>query len=662
MALKTSLSFFVTLASFSYAFPDCTQPPLKGNTVCDTSKDAITRAKAIVSKFKDDELMANTVNLSPGVPRSALPPYQWWSEALHGVAGAPGETSAATSFPQPITMGAAFDDKLINDIAAIISTETPNINPFKNPRWGRGQETPGEDPFHISQYVYSLVTGLQGGIDPKPYYKIVADCKHYAAYDLENWKDVHRGTFDARVTLQDMSEYYLAPLQTCVRDAKVASVIETGWVTADCDAVDTIISTHNFTSNYPQAAADAIKAGTDVDCGTTYSDQLPEALKQSLITRAGLERALIRQYSSLVRLGYFDPAEKQPYRQISWTNVNTPPAKALAYKAALEGIVLLKNDGTLPFKSNIKSIAFVGTNLTGTSTAGFAAALAAARAADAIVFAGGIDGTIEQEALDRIEITWPGVQLDLVSQLSKLGKPLVVMQFGGGQVDSTVLKNSKQVNAIIWGGYPGQSGGTALADIISGKAAPSADYVNQVPMTDMSLRPSATSPGRTYMWYKGTPVFEFGLGLHYTTFALSWGKQPRDRYPAPPGLGPHPASDKKLDLNTFDTFEVVVKNTGKVASDYAALLFVSGNAGPAPSPNKRLISYTRLHDIKAGSQQTASLKVTLGSIACADKDGNLWVYPGTYKLTVDIGAEQSLSHSFVVEGQASQISSWPKED
>lgn len=181
-------------------------------------------------------------------------------------------------------------------------------------------------------------------------------------------------------------------------------------------------------------------------------------------------------------------------------------------------------------------------------------------------------------------------------------------------------------------------------------------------MADMSLRPSATSPGRTYMWYKGTPVFEFGLGLHYTTFALSWGKQPRDRYPSPPGLGSHPASDKKLDLNTFDTFDVVVKNTGKVASDYAALLFVSGNAGPAPSPNKRLISYTRLHDIKPGSQQTASLKVTLGSIARADKDGNLWVYPGTYKLTVDIGAEQSLSHSFVVEGQASQISSWPKED
>jgi len=186
-------------------------------------------------------------------------------------------------------------------------------------------------------------------------------------------------------------------------------------------------------------------------------------------------------------LGYFDPAKSQPYRQFTFENVNTPAAQALAHQAALEGIVLLKNDGTLPFKKSIKKIAFVGpwanattqmqgnyqgtapflispfqgainagfsatltqgTTVTGTSTDGFAAALAAAQAADAIVFAGGIDESVEREGMDRNDITWPGNQLDLISQLSGLGKPLVVMQFGGGQVDGTALKNNAKVNFV----------------------------------------------------------------------------------------------------------------------------------------------------------------------------------------------------------------------
>jgi beta-D-xylosidase 4 len=207
---------------------------------------------------------------------------------------------------------------------------TPNINPFKDPRWGRGQETPGEDSFLTSQYVLNLIEGLQGGIDPLPYYKIAADCKHFAAYDLENWEGINRNEFDAKVSLQDLSEYYLPSFQSCVRDAKVASVMcsfnsvngvpscassyllndllrgfwgfnDDRWVTADCDAIENIYNTHNFTDSLPEAAAAALKAGTDIDCGTTYSTQLPEALKQGLITRADLEKSLTRQYTSLMR-------------------------------------------------------------------------------------------------------------------------------------------------------------------------------------------------------------------------------------------------------------------------------------------------------------------------------------------------------------------------
>lgn len=242
-------------------------------------------------------------------------------------------------------MGSAFDDPLIKAVADVISTEarafnnvaragldffTPNINPFRDPRWGRGQETPGEDPFHTSQYVFNLIQGLQGGIDP-PNFKVAADCKHYAAYDLENWNGNNRMSFNAIVTPQDLSEYYLPPFQSCVRDAKVASVMcsynsvngipscassyllqdvlrdywgfnDVGrWVTSDCDAVDNIFSTHHFTADYPHAVADALKAGTDVDCGGAYSAHLPDAFNQGLITRDDLERALTRLYSSLVR-------------------------------------------------------------------------------------------------------------------------------------------------------------------------------------------------------------------------------------------------------------------------------------------------------------------------------------------------------------------------
>ena len=213
-----------------------------------------------------------------------------------------GDFSSSTSFPQPNVLGSAFDDELIRQVAEVISTEarafnnvgragldfwTPNINPYKDPRWGRGQETPGEDPFHISQYVYQLIIGLQGGISPTPYLKLAADCKHWAAYDLENWEGVSRFSFDAQVTLQDLAEYYSPPFQSCIRDAKVASimcsynalngvptcansyilqdVLRSHWnwtddgfyVTSDCDAVQNIYSPHNYTSTREAAPPEA---------------------------------------------------------------------------------------------------------------------------------------------------------------------------------------------------------------------------------------------------------------------------------------------------------------------------------------------------------------------------------------------------------------------
>ncbi|EPQ54190.1 beta-xylosidase [Gloeophyllum trabeum ATCC 11539] len=743
----------------AYAFPDCSSAPLSGNAVCDITLDPITRARAIIDQFTVPELINNTVNTSPGVPRLGLPAYQWWSEALHGVAISPGvnfstsgEFSYATSFPQPIVMSAAFDDPLILAVATVVSTEarafnnvgragldywTPNINPFKDPRWGRGQETPGEDPYHVAQYVYNLIQGLQGGLDPEPYFRIAATCKHFAGYDLEDWNGYVRYGFNAVITEQDMSEYYFPSFQSCVRDAKVASVMcsynavngipscantyllqnvlrefwgltEDRWVTSDCDAVDNIYSPHNYTATLAEAVADAMNAGTDIDCGSVYAEALPDAYAQGLVSETQLYNALVRQYASLVRLGYFDPAAIQPYRQYGWSQVNTPEAQTLAYTAAVEGITLLKNDGTLPLNSSVKNIALIGpwanattamqgnyqgvapylisplmaaqtagynvtyvfgTNITSNDTSGFAAAVAAAEAADAVIYAGGIDETVEREEVDRYNITWPGNQLDLIAELQQVGKPFVVVQFGGGQVDDTVLKNNATVNALVWAGYPGQSGGTALFDILSGKVAPAgrltttqypADYVNQVAMTDMTLRPSATNPGRTYKWYTGAPVYEFGTGLHYTTFELSWLVAPSGTYSIQTLVQEASRLSPYLDSAPFGTFNVLVRNAGTVTSDYVTLLFLNGTYGPAPYPNKQLVSYTRLHAIPASyGLSVASLPVTLGSLARADNYGNLWVYPGNYTFTVDTPG--LITSSFELTGTATQITNFPQE-
>ncbi|KIJ64903.1 glycoside hydrolase family 3 protein [Hydnomerulius pinastri MD-312] len=740
----------------AYGFPDCSTPPLSDNAVCDTALDPITRATALIELFTVEELINNTDSTSPGVPRLGLPAYQWWSEGLHGVADSPGvnfsasgEFSYATSFPQPIIMGAAFDDPLIKEVGSVVGMEgrafnnygragldywTPNINPFKDPRWGRGQETPGEDPFHLSNYVYSLVLGLQGGLDPEPYYQVVSTCKHYAGYDLEDWDGNYRYGFNAVITTQDLSEYYLPSFQSCYRDAKVGAAMcsynavngvpscadtyllqdilrdfwgftQDRWITSDCDAVDNIYNPHNYTATPQQAVADALMAGTDIDCGTFYSTWLPTAYNESLITETQLRTALIHQYSSLVRLGYFDPVEWQPYRTYNWNNVNTPYAQQLAYQAAVEGIVLLKNDGTLPISSSVKNIALIGpwanatnemqgnyfgvapylisplmgamqdgynvtyvfgTNITSNDTSGFAAAVAAAKEADLVIYAGGIDETVESEGNDRNYITWPGNQLDLVAELQAVGKPLVVVQFGGGQVDDTTLKGNASVNALVWAGYPGQSGGQALFDLLSGKVAFAgrlpvtqypADYVYEIPMTDMNLRANATSPGRTYMWYTGTPVYEYGYGEHYTTFSSKWSKAPAKTYNIQELVDAGKYATY-LDTATFDTLSIDVKNTGKVTSDYVTLLFAKGTYGPAPYPNKTLITYTRLHSIAPGSTTTAVLPITLGAIARADTYGNMWLYPGTYEVELDTTG--SLTYQFELTGDAAQLTSFPQ--
>ncbi|KAG7662063.1 uncharacterized protein J8A68_004451 [[Candida] subhashii] len=736
----------------NYTFPDCKNGPLKDNLVCNERASPNERARALIEKFTTEDLIANTGNTSPGVPSLGLPPYQWWQEALHGIDRAnftaSGEFQHATSFPQPILMGGAFNDPLYKQVGDVISTEArafnnagrygldgwaPNINPFRDSRWGRGQEVASEAPVQVGRYAYNLVQGIQGGLDNDntDKLKMAATCKHFAGYDMEGWDGHSRLGYNAIISEQDLSDYYTPSFQHCVRDGRAASVMcsynavngvpacaneyllkdilrdsydwQDGLIVSDCDAIYNVWNPHMYAEDMTGASADALKATVDVNCGTTYPENLGYALGNNTINVGQLKAALTRQYATLIRLGYFDDPENQPYRKLGWNDVATPEAQQIAYQAAVEGLALLKNDGTLPFDRKIKNVAVIGpwanattqmqgdyagvapylisplqgaqgdyhvtyalgTQINTTSTAGFSEALNAAKHADAIVYLGGIDNSIENEALDRESITWPGNQLELVKQLSELKKPLAVVQFGAGQIDDTELKNNKHVNSILYAGYPGQSGGKAIFDVISGKYAPAgrltttqypASYADEVPMTDMSLRPSGSFPGRTFMWYNKEPVYEYGHGLHYTTFKASPVGSDKKSVNIQQAIAS--VHNTYVDQGVVATFTAAIKNTGKVTSDFAALLYGKTTAGPGPHANKVLVDYTKLHQIAPKKSQNAEFTVTLGSIAQADTQGNKWVYPGTYTLFVD--NDKLTSFTVTLTGKAAIVQQFPQ--
>lgn len=777
---------------------------------------------------------------SKGAPRLGLPPYAWWSEGLHGVAGSPGVVfnttgypfSYATSFANAITLGAAFDDDLVYEVATAISTEarafanygfggldywTPNINPYKDPRWGRGAETPGEDPLRIKGYVKAMVAGLEGNETVR---KVIATCKHFAAYDLERWHGLTRYEFDAIVSLQDLSEYYLPPFQQCARDSKVGSIMcryvlsffvrpssptgvrnvdENGsynalngtpacastylmtdilrdhwnwtdhnnYITSDCNAIqDFLPDNHNFSQTPAEAAAAAYIAGTDTVCEVSgwppYTDVVG-AYNQSLLPQSTIDTALRRLYEGLIRAGYLDhgrpgadnngPFSSPEYDALNWNDVNTPSSQELALRSATDGIVLLKNfDGFLPLDFTGKKVALVGhwANATRTMRGPYsglppfyhnplyaaqqlnislsyangpvvnttdpdtwtAPALAAAEEADVILYFGGTDTTVASEDLDRESIAWPETQVALMEKLTKMGKPVVVIQLGD-QVDDSSLLENKNISSILWVGYPGQAGGTAVFDVLTGRKAPAgrlpvtqypARYVDEVPLTEMGLRPfnhsgtttseeegkeltvqtrstpgnkTFSSPGRTYKWYSDA-VLPFGYGLHYTTFNVSLSLSPSSSSNSSSTLAagnssiPIPSlftscTATHLDLCPFSSFNVSVTNTGTTTSDYVALLFLSGEFGPKPYPLKTLVSYKRVKDIKPGETRVVGgedIPVNLGAIARVDGNGNTVLYPGTYRFGVDLEESKGVmgSKEVVVEltGEEKVLDEFPQ--
>jgi len=395
-----------------------------------------------------------------------------------------------------------------------------------------------------------------------------------------------------------------------------------------------------------------------------------------------------------MRLGLFDPDSIQPYRSITAASVNTKENQALALNASRETMVLLKNDGTLPLvKTKVKSIALIGPNAQATKTlqgnyygnapylispqaglakyatvnyakgcdissndrSGFTAACNAASTSDVTILVMGLDQSQESEGHDRTSIALPGVQNDLITQVATCSKgPVIVVVITGGAVDLSTPKNNDKVHSILWAGYPGQSGGDAIAQTIFGDNPPAgrlpytiypSAYINQVSMFDMGMRPNASNgnPGRTYRFYTGLPVYAFGTGLSYTNFSVVVSAEQSpiriSHKILKDNLGDNITSSWKYD--PLATITVTVTNIGTVTSDYVALGFVTPpNPGKDGNPIKYLAGFSRLHDIKPGQKVVVTFTVTSQDISLVNEEGIRTAYTGEWIYQVE---EQELS-------------------
>src|SRR3954447_6669961 len=373
-----------------------------------TALAAEQRAADLVHRMTIEEKVTQLVNQARAIPRLNVPAYDWWSESLHGVA-----TNGTTEFPEPIGLAATFDTDAIHRMAIMIGTEgrikhvqavraghsnifegldfwAPNINIFRDPRWGRGQETYGEDPFLAARMGVAFVTGMQGE-DPKSY-RVISTPKHYAVH---SGPEPTRHTADVKVSKHDELDTYLPAFRATVTEGKAGSVMCAynsingqpacanefllqdqlrnkwkfqGYVVSDCGAVIDIFQGHKFKPTQPEASAISLKRGMDNECvDFTFEvkddhDYRPyvDAVKQGFLKESDIDTAVTRLFVARMKLGMFDPPEMVPYTKIDPSKLNSEEHRNLARKLANESMVLLKNDGVLPLKKEGIKIALIG--------------------------------------------------------------------------------------------------------------------------------------------------------------------------------------------------------------------------------------------------------------------------------------------------------------
>jgi beta-glucosidase len=381
------------------------QPASQSRPWLNTSQSIDQRVDELVSQMTLEEKVQQMRDHAPAIPRLGIPKYDWWNEGLHGVAFA----GYATNFPQVIGMAATFDAPLVHRMAQVISTEArakynqamrdndhemffgltfwaPNVNIFRDPRWGRGQETYGEDPYLTGRMAVAFVSGMQGDDPHHP--RVVSTPKHYAVH---SGPEPLRHQFNVDVSPHDLEDTYLPAFRAAVAEAHAQSVMCAynaidgvpacantmllkdhlrddwhfdGYVTSDCAAAADIYTGHHYAPDMAHAAADAVKAGDDLECGFGQGQAYPslvQAVHENLLPESDLDTALHRLFRARFELGMFDPPLSYAFGRLPFSEVNSPQHRQLSLQAARESIVLLKNErGTLPLKSNLASLAVVG--------------------------------------------------------------------------------------------------------------------------------------------------------------------------------------------------------------------------------------------------------------------------------------------------------------
>jgi beta-glucosidase len=678
----------------------------------------------LVGRMTVEEKVAQMGTVAPAIPRLGVAEYNWWNEAGHGVARA----GIATVFPQTIGMASTWSPDLMSQMGGVVSDEgramhheaarkgdrglyrgltffCPNVNIFRDPRWGRGQETYGEDPYLTSRMAVGYIRGLQGS-DPR-YLKTVATAKHFAAH---SGPEATRHDFNAVVSQRDLRMTYLPAFRAAMTEGKAYSIMGAynrvngeascasptllgkilrdewafdGYVVADCGAIDDISGGHRLAKSQAEAAAMAVKAGCDLECGCTYGlpchyGRLPEALSQGLLTEADIDRSVKRLFMARFRLGMFDPESQVPYAQIPFSVVDSPPHRELALEVARQSLVLLKNEGNLlPLdKGAVKSIAVIGPNaentlvLTGNyqgtpaapvsvlagiramvspGTAvqfaygcdildgehdGFAQAVKAAKSADVAVVVLGLSQRLEGESGqregnppgvvslgDRESIELPAVQTELLQAVAAAGKPVVVVLLNGSAVG--IGWAASHVPAILEAWYPGQAGGTAVAEALFGLTNPG----GRLPVTfyastsDLPAFDDYSMVNRTYRYFGGRPLYPFGFGLSYTTFAYR-------------NLLISPASGRSGDSVSVS---VEVENTGRRPGDEVVQLYLRDVQSSLPVPLLQLQGFTRVR-LAPGEKRTAQFTLTAEQMSFADEGGKWVLEPGEF--TIWVGGQQ----------------------
>lgn len=671
------------------------------------------RVDDLVSRLTLEEKVRQMLNNAPAIKRLGIPAYNWWNECLHGV----GRTKYhVTVFPQAIGMAASWNDVLMKEVASSIADEgraiyndaqkrgdysqyhaltywTPNINIFRDPRWGRGQETYGEDPYLTSKIGKAFVLGLQGD-DPR-YLKASACAKHYAVH---SGPEKNRHSFNSDVSTYDLWDTYLPAFRTLVVDANVSGVMCAynafkgqpccgndllmqsilrdkwnfkGYVTSDCGAIDDIFNHHKAHPDAATAAADAVFHGTDLDCGQSAYLALVKAVKDGIITEKQLDVSVKRLFTIRFRLGLFDPAEQVDYAHIPISILECKKHQDLAKQLARESMVLLKNDRLLPLQKNkLKKVAVMGPNadckdaLLGNYNGHPSRMLTPLQAirerlkgVAEVVYVSGIDyiNTLSEDELKRYVNQAKGADAVIfVGGISPRleGEEMSVNKdgFDGGDRTSIALPavQTQLMKALVAGRIPTvfvMMTGSALAIPWEAKHVPAilnAWYGGQYggeAIADVlfgDYNPSGKLPVTFYAKDSDLPDFE-SYDMQGRTYRYFKGKA---LYPFGYGLSYTDFRYSSLKMptacNTTDKeipVTVTVKNTGKMDGEEVVQLYVSHPDKKILVPVTALKGFKRIY-LKAGEVKQITFSLSSEDLSCVDENGIRKVLPGTVKIQV----------------------------